>query len=189
LTATIFALAVVEFDTKRHTEQAVPEPMAAQMRTSRSDDEEKSMTILSLRRTWGLVISAASLSLALAACGGGSSSGGGTPAAANTPPAAANTPPPASGGKTVTATEKEFSIKLSKTTVAAGTYTLNAVNSGTITHALEINGPGVSDKTTGNISPTESASLTVTLVKGSYEIWCPVANHKAMGMDTHLTVS
>jgi uncharacterized cupredoxin-like copper-binding protein len=144
------------------------------------------MTTLSLRRTSALVLGAASLSVALVACGGGSSSGGGAPAAANTPA-------PSSGGggsgKTLTATEKEFSITLSQNSVAPGTYTLNAVNSGSITHALEINGPGVSDKSTGDISPTKSASLSVTLVKGSYEIWCPVANHKAMGMDTHLTVS
>jgi uncharacterized cupredoxin-like copper-binding protein len=144
------------------------------------------MTTLSLRRTSALVLGSASLSVALVACGGGSSSGGGAPAAANTPA-------PSSGGggsgKTLTATEKEFSITLSQNSVAPGTYTLNAVNSGSITHALEINGPGVSDKSTGDISPTKSASLSVTLVKGSYEIWCPVANHKAMGMDTHLTVS
>jgi plastocyanin len=141
------------------------------------------MTSVSLRRTSALAVSVASLGLALAGCGGGSS--GGAPAAATTPAAS----PPAAGGKTVTATEKEFSISLSQSTVAPGTYTINAVNSGTITHAREINGPGVSDKTTGDIQTTRSASLTVTLSKGSYEIWCPVADHKAMGMDTHLAVS
>jgi uncharacterized cupredoxin-like copper-binding protein len=114
----------------------------------------------------------------LAACGGGSSGGGSSPAAAAP-----------SNAKTVTATETDFKIALSVSSVPAGTYTFKAVNSGQDTHALEINGPGVSDKSTAGISPSSSASLTVTLTKGSYEIWCPVANHKAMGMDTHITVT
>jgi plastocyanin len=146
------------------------------------------MSTPSTRRLRALAIGVASLGLTLAGCGGGSSAG---TSGASTPAAS---PPVASGGgavsgKTLTATETEFKIALSTDTVKPGTYTIKAVNGGTITHALEINGPGVSDKTTGDISPTRSASLTVTLSKGSYEIWCPVADHKAMGMDTHLTVS
>jgi plastocyanin len=148
------------------------------------------MMIRSARRIPAMAISVASLGLVLAACGGGSSggtSGASTPAAS--PPAGSSGGGGGGGGSTVTATETEFKIALSTNSVKAGSYTLKAVNSGTITHALEINGPGVNDKSTGDISPTKSATLTVTLSKGSYEIWCPVANHKAMGMDTHLTVS
>jgi uncharacterized cupredoxin-like copper-binding protein len=148
------------------------------------------MTIRSARRLPAVAIGVASLGMMLAACGGGSSgaaSGASTPAAS--PSAASSASGGGGSGQTVTATETEFKIALSTNSVKPGTYTLNAVNGGTITHALEINGPGVSDKSTGDISPTKSATLTVTLSKGSYEIWCPVADHKAMGMDTHLTVS
>ncbi len=149
------------------------------------------MTIGSTRRLPAVAIGVVSLAAGLTACGGGSSagtSGASTPAAS--PPAASSSSGGAGGGgQTVTATETEFKIALSTNSVKPGTYTLKAVNGGTITHALEINGPGVSDKSTGDISPTRSATLTVTLSKGSYEIWCPVADHKAMGMDTHLTVS
>jgi uncharacterized cupredoxin-like copper-binding protein len=91
--------------------------------------------------------------------------------------------------KVVTATETDFKIALSSTSLSAGTYTFKAVNSSPDTHALEINGPGVGDKSTTDIAPSSSATLTVTLTRGSYEIWCPVANHKAMGMDIHLTVT
>jgi uncharacterized cupredoxin-like copper-binding protein len=133
---------------------------------------------MSVRRTTSVAVSLVSLAAVLAGCGGGSS-GGAAPAAG---PAPAN-------ATTVTATETDFKIALSSASVAAGTYTFKAVNNGQVTHALEINGPGVSDKSTAGISPSSSASLTVTLSKGSYEIWCPVANHKAMGMDVHLTVT
>jgi uncharacterized cupredoxin-like copper-binding protein len=137
----------------------------------------------SVRRTTAVAVSVMSVAVVLAGCGGGSSSGS-TSAGGSSPAAAAP-----SNAKTVTATETEFSIALSSGSVKAGTYTIKAVNSGQDTHALEINGPGVSNKVTADIPPSSSASLTVTLSKGSYEIWCPVANHKAMGMDTHLTVS
>ncbi|MDX6230011.1 MAG: hypothetical protein QOI76_3401, partial [Frankiales bacterium] len=42
---------------------------------------------------------------------------------------------------------------------------------------------------TDDIAPGGTASLTVKLVKGSYDIYCPVGNHQAMGMDVHVTVS
>lgn len=116
---------------------------------------------------------------AAAACGGSSSGGGTTGSGAA----------PAGKGHTITAVETEFKIALSRTTMPAGTYTFDAENQGHATHALEINGPGVSDKATGNISPGQNASITVTLQPGTYEVWCPVDGHKMLGMDTHITVT
>jgi uncharacterized cupredoxin-like copper-binding protein len=53
-----------------------------------------------------------------------------------------------------------------------------------------ITGPGVQQaKTADLISPGESESVTVTLQKGSYDIYCGVPGHKAMGIDVHITVS
>jgi uncharacterized cupredoxin-like copper-binding protein len=141
---------------------------------------------MSIRRTTAIAGSVVSLGAVLAACGGGSSSG---PAAATPPSAAAPSAAAPASGKSLTATETDFHIAMSSSSIPAGTYTIKAVNSGQTTHALEINGPGVSNKATSGISPSSSATLTVTLTKGSYEIWCPVANHKAMGMDTHIKVT
>jgi uncharacterized cupredoxin-like copper-binding protein len=39
------------------------------------------------------------------------------------------------------------------------------------------------------LTPGQSSDLIVPLKKGSYELWCPIGNHKAMGMDEHLIVS
>jgi uncharacterized cupredoxin-like copper-binding protein len=89
----------------------------------------------------------------------------------------------------VTADESEYKIVLSTSTVAPGTYKLEAANKGSITHALEIDGPGISGMKTGDISPGSSATLTVKLAKGSYDIYCPLPGHKALGMDTTLNVS
>ena len=78
---------------------------------------------------------------------------------------------------------------LSSSTVKPGTYSIKAVNNGSIVHALEINGPGVSGKQTPTISPGQSSVLTVKLVAGTYDVFCPLPGHKALGMDTKLTVS
>jgi uncharacterized cupredoxin-like copper-binding protein len=89
---------------------------------------------------------------------------------------------------TVTAGETEFAIALSRTSLSAGTVVFVAKNNGTATHALGVDGPGV-NASTGDLAPGQSAGLTVTLSKGTYDVYCPVANHKMLGMDTHITVS
>jgi uncharacterized cupredoxin-like copper-binding protein len=95
----------------------------------------------------------------------------------------------AAGTTNVTASETEYKITLSQGSFHPGSYAFKAVNNGTITHALTINGPGVSDKSTGDLSPGDSATLTVTLQAGTYELWCPIDSHKSLGMDIHITVS
>lgn len=95
--------------------------------------------------------------------------------------------PPESRGTEVTATETDFKIELSQDTFAPGTYTFVARNDGQATHALQIEGNGV-EETTETIGNGESATFTVTLEAGSYELYCPVANHRDLGMTTEITV-
>jgi plastocyanin len=109
------------------------------------------------------------LSLLLAACGGTSGKSSSS-----------------SGGpvlRTIPISEKEYSLTPSKITVAkTGTYELKATNDGTITHALEIEGNGVEEKS-GDIAPGSTATLRVNLSKdGSYEIYCPIDGHRGQGM-------
>jgi uncharacterized cupredoxin-like copper-binding protein len=83
----------------------------------------------------------------------------------------------------------DFHLALSDPTSAPGTYIFVAVNAGHDEHAIEIDGPGVSDqRTQGVVQPGQSASLTVTLQPGTYEMYCPVDGHRAMGMNTRFTV-
>jgi len=126
------------------------------------------------------------VSALLAGCGGGYGSASGSPATtAATLAVAAH----GAARHELTAAESEYKIVLSTSTLAPGTYRIVALNKGTITHSLEIDGPGVSGKQTGSISPGGSAALTVKLAKGSYDIFCPLPGHKALGMNTTLTVS
>jgi uncharacterized cupredoxin-like copper-binding protein len=89
---------------------------------------------------------------------------------------------------TVTAVETEFHIALSKKSFAPGKYTFVAENKGHITHALEITGPGLNAPKTKNLSPGQSAKLTVTFKKGPYDIFCPIPGHKALGMNVNVVV-
>jgi plastocyanin len=83
----------------------------------------------------------------------------------------------------------EWTIQLSEATVPAGPVTFTATNGGSIPHALEVEGNGT-EKATPLIQPGASATLTLTLKPGTYEIYCPVGenSHKKLGMETHLKV-
>jgi uncharacterized cupredoxin-like copper-binding protein len=111
-----------------------------------------------------------------------------TPAPTKTTPKPVVTTPSAPKAVTVTAVETEFKIALSRTSFSPGTVTFVVENKGTATHALGVDGPGV-NKTTDDLDAGTSGRLTVTLAKGSYDIYCPIANHKMLGMDLHITVS
>ena len=69
-----------------------------------------------------------------------------------------------------------------------GTYTFKAVNDGQYVHALEVEGHGVEEETE-DIQPGESAEFTVDLKEaGDYELYCPVDDHRAKGMDGSVDV-
>jgi plastocyanin len=94
----------------------------------------------------------------------------------------------ATEGTVVTVTEKEFSISLSQTTFTPGTYTFVVNDEGEAGHNLNVEGPGVTGAATSDISAGGTASLTVTLQSGTYELWCSIGSHKASGMDMTITV-
>jgi uncharacterized cupredoxin-like copper-binding protein len=93
-------------------------------------------------------------------------------------PAAAH--PSAVRATTVTVTAgkpSEFHFTLSKKSGKAGAYTFKVTNKGTLPHDFKIGG-----KKTKLLTPGQSASLTVTLKKGSYPYLCTVTGHAAAGM-------
>jgi uncharacterized cupredoxin-like copper-binding protein len=97
-------------------------------------------------------------------------------------------PASAASVTTVKAVETDFHIALSQSTFKAGKYTFVAQNKGQTTHALMISGPGIKMAMTKDISPGQSAKLTVTLKKGAYDIDCPIPGHKALGMNVNVSV-
>ena len=147
-------------------------------------------THLTARKPLALMALAA-IGLLPAACGSSGSSavgGGSSSAPASSASATTSAGGAAMGGREVKVSETEFAISLPTMAFTPGAYTFTVTNKGTITHALEIDGPGVPDRASDTLSPGASTSMTVTLRKGSYDVYCPVDGHKAHGMQTRITV-
>jgi uncharacterized cupredoxin-like copper-binding protein len=99
---------------------------------------------------------------------------------------------PAKGPATgkVTIRETDFKLSPSRPKVAkAGVVEFVARNKGNTTHALEVEGPK-GEAETSRIGPGKSARVKVDMSKpGTYEMYCPVANHTPLGMEGEVVVA
>jgi plastocyanin len=84
--------------------------------------------------------------------------------------------------------ETDFELDPSDPTVKAGTVTFNVTNDGDTTHNLEVEGDGVEEELEQDLAVGESGELTVDLEPGTYEMYCPIANHRDLGMEGEVTV-
>jgi plastocyanin len=85
----------------------------------------------------------------------------------------------------------EFAFNPNRLAVSAGRDTFTLQNGGRFPHNLHIEGNGVSldVKSDGPVAAGESFTGAVTLAAGTYDIWCPVGNHRDQGMVGTLTVA
>jgi uncharacterized cupredoxin-like copper-binding protein len=81
-------------------------------------------------------------------------------------------------------TGKEFKFTLTTKTVGHGKKTFKFTNKGRLKHDFKIAG-----KKTPIISPGKSASITVTLKRGTYTYICTVPGHASAGMKGKLKVT
>jgi uncharacterized cupredoxin-like copper-binding protein len=127
----------------------------------------------SLRRGLGALLLAVSLGV-LAGCSGGAHA------------ATANAVAPAA--TRVDVTETEFSIAM-PSTLAAGSYTFAVRNAGAAVHDLVVSQNGRDVATSATIPPGGSASLSVTLQRGTYVFYCNIDAHREHGMQRTVQVS
>jgi uncharacterized cupredoxin-like copper-binding protein len=92
------------------------------------------------------------------------------------------------GGTILAVTEREWSISTSAFTVAPGTYTVEVANHGKMSHNLNIKGPGVSNWRTATLPPGTTTRYAVNLQPGTYQLWCSIDHHRALGMEMDLDV-
>ena len=95
--------------------------------------------------------------------------------------------PPAVDATVIAVSAVDFSYELSETPSAAGTYTFELTNDGSMGHNVVLE--GVDGASTAIIGPGETASFTVTLEAGDYTLFCSVGNHRAQGMEVSFTLS
>lgn len=125
-----------------------------------------------------------------------SSTGGGSPA--DSPPQPGTMSPslpqekdePASGATAARKTQEvhliEYAVHM-PATLPAGRVAFNIENGGKETHAFEIAGNGIDEKSF-EITRGGTTSLEVDLRPGTYTVWCPVKDHAKKGMKTTITV-
>ena len=80
----------------------------------------------------------------------------------------------------------EYAIHMPDT-LPAGRIAFNVENGGKETHAFEIEGNGIEEKTQ-ELPRGNSESLEVELRPGTYTIYCPVKGHAGKGMKKTVTV-
>jgi uncharacterized cupredoxin-like copper-binding protein len=62
-------------------------------------------------------------------------------------------------------------------------------NDGQTTHSIEVEGPNGEAELEQDLAPGESGELKVDLSEpGTYEFYCPVDDHKGLGMEGEVTV-
>jgi uncharacterized cupredoxin-like copper-binding protein len=121
--------------------------------------------------------------LAIAGCGGDDDEG---PTAGEGGGATAGE----GAAQTVDMSATEFEFDPSDPTVEAGTVAFNVTNDGSAPHNLEVEGPSGEQELEQDLAPGESGTLTVDLSEpGTYEMYCPVGNHRDQGMEGEITVS
>ena len=126
--------------------------------------------------------------LAVAGCGGSSKKSASSPASTPAPaPTTTSAAPPAAGAASLTIGETEYKLTPSQGNAKAGSVTITAKNSGAIVHSLEVQGNSVTQKT-GNIQAGSSATLKVNLKPGTYQMFCPIDGHRALGMKGTIVV-
>ena len=130
----------------------------------------------------------AAVAVPMVGCGGGSDDNSTSNAAtqASTTGGAAAT----GAGGTVNLTATDFKFNPSDKTVSSGDVTFDMKNDGQVTHSLEIEDvtPGHDQELEGDVSPGQSGTLKANLAPGKYEFYCPIGNHKEMGMEGEITV-
>ena len=142
--------------------------------------------MLSTRRFAALFAIGAAVTVPIVGCGGSSDDDSTSNAATQ-----AQTTSGGGGGAggTVDLSATDFKFTPSDPSVKAGDVTFKMTNDGQTTHSLEIedvNGQDVEIE--GDVSPGQSGTLTANLKPGTYEFYCPVSNHKELGMEGEITV-
>ena len=86
--------------------------------------------------------------------------------------------------------EKEFTLTPSRSSVRAGSVSLELVNFGMDTHDLVVQStkPGSKRLKFKQLDPKGRTERTLRLTPGRYTLWCSIAGHKAKGMRTTLLV-
>jgi Copper binding proteins, plastocyanin/azurin family len=96
----------------------------------------------------------------------------------------------ASSSSQLQVTQVEYRLRLSSTTVRAGTFELTEIDAGREFHDLRLRRGGTAATLDGRLlAPGHRWSTTVRLSPGVYTLWCSLPEHARLGMRTTLRVT
>jgi uncharacterized cupredoxin-like copper-binding protein len=72
---------------------------------------------------------------------------------------------------------------------AAESRVFRVTNNGAIEHNFEVEAQDIEEKFDANLSPGETRIMQLDLEPGAYQVYCPVGNHRELGMEIQLTVT
>jgi uncharacterized cupredoxin-like copper-binding protein len=128
---------------------------------------------------------AALLVAGIPGCGGDDGGGNETTTAETNPGNETN-----NAGQSIDVFLRDFKIEPSNPTIdKTGRVELRVTNLGDTDHNLEVEGPKGESVLPSNLKPRQEKAMTVDFSKrGSYEWYCPVANHRQLGMEGHIQI-
>ncbi len=95
---------------------------------------------------------------------------------------------PTAGGNVVDARLSEYKIDMPRS-LRAGSITFRVTNAGTIEHNFMVDGQGIKKSFDNNLQPNQTNTLQVNLTPGTYQVYCPIDDHRGLGMLVNLTVT
>lgn len=89
---------------------------------------------------------------------------------------------------TVKVSLSEWDVGIEPGSAGPGEVRLAVTNTGSYTHAFEVERNGNEVVRTDNLSPGDSRVVTVDLSEGRYEVYCPIEGHAEAGVKTRVKV-
>ena len=132
------------------------------------------------------------LLVAAAGCGSSSKSSSNKSTSSAAPSAASTAATPAPGAVAIGVVETQFKLTPANISPKSGKHTILAMNKGSITHAIEVEGGGAGGKDvrSADIAPGQSATIAVDLKPGKTYTWyCPIDGHRGLGMKGSIKVA
>jgi uncharacterized cupredoxin-like copper-binding protein len=84
-------------------------------------------------------------------------------------------------------TLSEYRIEM-PTRLNGAPMTLQVTNTGSLEHGFEIEGEGFERRLQSRLKPGDSRTFQLFLGPGHYTVYCPVGNHRALGMVLSLQI-
>ena len=81
----------------------------------------------------------------------------------------------------------DFTIEI-PASVDEGVVTFSVTNEGAREHGFKIVGAGLEEELDETLQPGRTRELSVALKFGTYDVWCPVGDHRDRGMVATLQV-